>query len=336
MSDRLYCTLNEVIDDLELLGVKNEAKAFSFIRAASQYIDKRGWFVPTTASRTFDGSGTVRLWIDPLLSVTSITVNGTALTASEYVLYPRTKHWENGPYTSIELATGGRWTTEHDSIVIAGRWGLYDATRTLPTTTVLDDDITASDPVTVLSDGRFSPGAILLVGTEQMLIESTQSLATTGAHVDVAIDNNTGVITVNDAGLFEVGETIRIDAEVMRITDLTTANDQLVVTRGWNGSAVTAHLVNAVVYAYRLFNVKRAANGTTAAAHSQGAAVTQVIPPDDVNYLCRQIAALMLKKAQGGYAGKVGNAELGETFYTNEFPNDPLKKIMTNYRIVTV
>jgi hypothetical protein len=335
MSDRLYCTLNEVIDDLELLGVKNEAKAVSFIRAASQFIDKRGWFVPTTDTRRLDGSGMARLWVDPILSVTSISVNGLPLQSTEYTLYPRGRHWQNGPYTSIELASLGRWNSLNNSIEIVGRWGLYDDTRTLPTT-VIDDDMTASDPVAVLSDGRFSPGAILLVGTEQMLIESTQSLATTGAHVDVAIDNSQAVITVSDAGLFEVGETIRIDAEQMRITDLTTANNQLVVTRGWNGSAVTAHLINAVIYAYRLFNVKRAANGTTAAAHSQGATVTQVVPPDDVNYLCRQIAALMLKKAQGGYAGKVGNAELGETFYTNEFPNDPLKKIMMNYRIVTV
>jgi hypothetical protein len=335
MSDRLYCTLNEVIDDLELLGVKNEAKAVSFIRAASQFIDKRGWFVPTTETRRFDGSGTARLWIDPILSVTSISVNGSALQTTEYTLYPRGRHWQNGPYTSIELASLGRWNSLNNSIEIAGRWGLYDETRTLPTT-VIDDDMTASDPVTVLSDGRFSPGAILLVGTEQMLIESTQSLATTGEHADAAIDNSQAVITVSDASAFEVGETIRIDAEQMRITDLTTANDQLIVARGWNGSAVTSHLINAVIYAYRMFNVKRAANGTTAAAHSKGAAVTQVVPPADVNFLCRQIAALMLKKAQGGYAGKVGNAELGETFYTNEFPNDPLKKIMTNYRIVSV
>jgi hypothetical protein len=83
---------------------------------------------------------------------------------------------------------------------------------------------------------------------------------------------------------------------------------------------------------YRTVTATRAVNGTTAAAHSTAAA-SRYIPPADVNWLCRQMAGLMHKKAQSGFSGKVGNAELGETFYYNEFPGQ-IKEIQKNYRVV--
>jgi hypothetical protein len=331
---RLYCTLNQVIDDLDLLGVKNEEKALSFIRAASRFIDKRGRFIPVSETRRYDGSGKVRQWIDPLITLDTISHDGTTLTSSEYVLYPRTRHWDNGPYTSLELATGGRWTREEDAVVISGVWGLYYEVRAPYSVTLGASQLIGAATVT-LSDGRYSPGAVLLVGSEQMLIEATDSPSDSSVTAS-AIDNSQTAITVSVAGGFEIGETIRVDVEQMRILDVNSTSNQLVVARGYNGSTIAAHSGSAAVYVYRTFMVARGINGTTAAAHNSGVSVAQVVPPDDVNYLCRQMAALILKKAQSGYQGKVGNVELGETFYFNEFPDDPLKRIMANYRIVTV
>jgi len=329
--DRLYCTLAELIDDLELMGVKSEAKALGFIRAASQWIDKRGWFIPTTASRSFDGSGCVRQWIDPLLSVTSLTVNSTALTASEYVLYPRTKHWENGPYTSLEKETGGAWTDEENAFVIVGKWGMYDSTRSL-TATVANQTDTATT-IVVSSGAEFSPGCVLLIGSEQELITATGEATDSTANLAEDLDATEEAIDVSSGSVINVGEVVRVDFEQMYV--LSKQTNTLLVVRGWNGTAKTTHANAADVYVYRTFAVKRGINGTTAAAHLT-AAIARYVPPDDVNYLCRQIAGLMLKKAQSGFAGKVGNAELGEVFYFNEFPNDPIKKVMENYRIVTI
>lgn len=331
---RLYCTLNQVIDDLDLLGVKNEEKAVGFIRAASKFIDKRGRFLPVTETRRYDGSGKVRQWIDPLITLDTITHDGTTLAGTEYVLYPRTRHWDNGPYNSLELANGGRWTGEEDAVVISGVWGLYYETRTPYSVTLGASQLIGATTVT-LSDGRYSPGAVLLVSSEQMLIEATDSPSDSGVTAS-AIDNSQTAITVSSASGFEMGETIRIDVEQMRILDINTTSNQLVVARGYHGSTIVAHNASAAVYVYRTFKVTRGVNGTTAAAHNSGVSVAQVVPPDDINYLCRQMAALILKKAQSGYQGKVGNVELGETFYFNEFPDDPLKRIMANYRIVSV
>src|SRR3972149_5518329 len=71
LMDRLYCTLAEVLGDLELNGVKSEKKLMDFIRAASLVIDNRGgWFIPTTEARRFAGNGQADLWGDPLLAIT--------------------------------------------------------------------------------------------------------------------------------------------------------------------------------------------------------------------------------------------------------------------------
>lgn len=265
--DRLLCAVSDLAGapeaaDLDLDAIKHEAKLVGFIRAASKFIDRRrGRFVPVTETRRFDAPGTLTLWIDPVLSVTEITVDGALLPANEYALYPLNRHWDNGPYTSIELVNESRWLKRTNKIAITGQWGLYDESRALGVTASIDATSTA---LTVSNGGIVSPGMILKIDTEQMLVEAT-------------------------------------------VDEL--ARDEFTVTRG--------------------------VNGTTSVAHS-AASIYRQIPPDDVWYLARQMAVLMFKKSQSGYAGKVGNAELGEVFYFNEFPTDPLKQIMRNYRIVQV
>jgi hypothetical protein len=76
--------------------------------------------------------------------------------------------------------------------------------------------------------------------------------------------------------------------------------------------------------------VKRGVNGTTAAAHASAAAY-QVVAPADVNYLCRQIASLMIKKAETGFVGRSGNDELGTGFWVNEFPKNQIESVRSNY-----
>jgi len=265
--DRLLCAVSDVAGspeaaDLDLDAIKHEAKLMGFIRAASAFIDRRGGrFLPVTETRRFDAPGVLTLWIDAVLSVTEITVDGALLPSTEYSLYPLNRHWDHGPYTSVQLASEARWLKRNNKIAITGQWGLYSEARSLGVTASIDATSTA---LTVSNGGIVSPGMVLIIDAEQMLVEETLNQSTL---------------------------------------------DQFTVTRG--------------------------VNGTTAAAHTT-ADVFRQISPDDVWYLARQMAVLMFKKSQSGYAGKVGNAELGEVFYQNEFPSDPLKQIMRNYRIVQV
>ncbi len=108
----------------------------------------------------------------------------------------------------------------------------------------------------------------------------------------------------------------------------------LVLDRGWNRTTRKAHLDDASISVFRTFTVERGVNGTTAAIHSNKS-ISRCMVPWDVNWLCRQIAGLMRMKAASGFAGKIGNADTGETFYQNEFP-DLIKKIERNYRIVSL
>jgi hypothetical protein len=328
---RPYASLLDVLDDLELDGVKSHDKLWRFINAASQFIDKRGKFVPVTETRTYTGSGCVTQWIEPLLALASITLDGMLLMSDEYVLLPHNKHWEHGPYTSIELTRGGLWPDAFPSgVVIAGQWGLYSDRVALAATATQTAD---AETIVVSRAPDVSPGVILDVGGEQEIITGYDDPLELGATLAGAIDDATDVLTLNASDQVERGEIIRCGFEQMRVLDVSAAEAQ--VGRGWNATARATHADGTPVAVYRAFCVSRAANGTAASAHN-ATPLYRLLPPYDVRYLCEQIAALMFKKSPGGFAGKTGNAELGEVFYHNEFPKDPLKAVMTNYRIVQI
>src|SRR5574341_394046 len=331
--DRLYCTLNELIDELETPGVRawKETQWLDKIRAASQWIDLNlGSFIPITEARRFDGEGGVDLWVDPLLAVTSIVDDTLTLQSTDYLLYPRQKLWENGPYVRITIdpdaTTLAVWSLDDDIIVVTGRWGLYERTKSTGATASQADGTTTALEVSTAAE--ISPGAVLLIGTEQELVESTGSPMDSTADLAEDVDASEEEIDVTDGTKVAIGETIRVDFEQMRVRDK--QSNTLLVERCWNGTKRTIHTSGTAVNVYRTFTVKRGANGTTAAAHTT-AAISRYVPPDDVAHLCRKLAALKLKSAQSGFAGKVGNAELGEVFYMQEYPKDDIEKIRSNY-----
>jgi hypothetical protein len=56
--NRYYCTLAELIVDLNLHGVKNEAQIMRHILAASEHIDREvGQFIPSYETRTIYPAG---------------------------------------------------------------------------------------------------------------------------------------------------------------------------------------------------------------------------------------------------------------------------------------
>ncbi len=128
MSDQVYCTLADVYSDLESLGFEDEAGALAKIRAASEWIERRlGTFIPITATKGFDGNGKIHLFLQPLLSISSISNDGTSLETTDYIFYPNDRHWEDGPYTRLtvdpDAANLSVWKNERDAIEIAGTWG---------------------------------------------------------------------------------------------------------------------------------------------------------------------------------------------------------------------
>lgn len=333
MSEQVYCTLAEIVADLNLPGVKNEATLVQYIRAASDYIQGRiGDFMPVTATRYFKGTGHGTLWVPPLLSITSIVNDPDTLTTGDYILFPRGRWWRNGPYTRLEpdpdSTTLSAWVPEEDAVVIAGTWGLYD--KHISTGATVSAQTDSATALVVSNAAEVSPGAVLLIGTEQELVTATGAATDSTANTAEALDNAEEEVDVDNGTLVNAGEIIRVDYEQMKV--LAVQGNTLVVARAWNGTKAAAHTTSADVYVYRTFTVERAANGTTAAAHSS-AAIERYVAPADVNFAAREMAGIMLKKAQGGWAGKVGNANLGEVFYVQEFP-EAIEKIGKKYVVM--
>jgi hypothetical protein len=343
--DRNYCTVKEIIDDLGMNGTPSEAGLMKHVRAASQFIEQTlGQFLPVVETRRFSGfpagapgAAAAELLVPPLLSVTRITNGGTALTASDYILAPDGRHWKNGPYSSLVIAesgSAGSWSTLQQGVVIEGEWGLYDETLDLGVNITSGN---ATDTSLSVADGsKCSAGMVMLVvdtpagaaGPEQMLVEATGVATDSTATLGAGCTADDEELTLSDGSKVKAGEVIRVGFEQMKVLEVQT--NAVLVGRGWNGSRRAAHLSAAAVYVFRTFTVKRGVNGTTAAAHASAAAY-QVVAPADVNYLCRQIASLMIKKAETGFVGRSGNDELGTGFWVNEFPKNQIESVRSNY-----
>lgn len=337
MSDQVYCTLADVYSDLESLGFEDEAGALAKIRAASEWIERRlGTFIPITATNNLDGNGSIDLFLlVPLLSISSISNDGTTLETTDYILYPQGRHWEDGPYTRIavdpDAANLSVWKAERDAIEIAGDWGKYSssvATGAL----VKDDPLDAGATTLIVDDaGKISAGMLLLIEDEQILVTGFSGTGTdSGKNNDGAIAADATTITMEAAHTILAGEVIRIGDEKIYVSEV--YSNDLVVKRAWAGSPRDAHNTAQDVYRYRTFSIERGANGTTDAEHVADKPISRYIPPFPVAYLARQISALMIKKAETGYAGKTASIEAGEIFYHNEFPKSVYKDIQKAYR----
>lgn len=335
--NRMYCTVREILDDLEVNGVRSEAALYAHIQTASEWIDRNlGQFVPVTATRTFTGTGGIHLFIDPLLSIDSLTDESTELSETDYILMPRNKHWEDGPYTHVKIDPDSTRScfTANGEISIVGTWGKYSLTRVTGAT--LGAEI-ADESATVLqvSDGSLvSPGMVCLIESEQLLVTAAGDWLDSAANLGAEIANtSTESITLTDGTKVNVGEILKIDTEQLRVTAVT--GNVAGVIRGWNDTIRATHSNGADVYAQRIYTVVRGCNGTTAAAHASATAISRYVPPRDVHWLCRQIAGLAMKKAKSQYAGKIGNEETGEVFYISEFPKETIRKIRRAYAIVS-
>lgn len=319
INGQLYCTEAEVIADLGLQGRDNQLLAR--IRAASRFINRRfGEFIPITDTKNFHKDvSSFSLFVPPLLGITSVTNN--AVTVTGYDKYPLNKHWDNGPYTRIE-ADSFVW----DEVAIIGKWGKYDLSEAIGETVT---QLLAATTIAVANGSHVSPGMVLLIESEQELVTGVSTASAATSLLAEAVDEAEEEINVDNGVEFFVGEVIQLGTEDCYIKAIRT--NTLVVVRGWNGTLKQTHADDGAIAVYRTYTVSRGVNGTTATAHTTQAA-SRYFVPEDVNWLCREITGLMIRKAQSGFSGRIGNETTGETAYYNEFPSQ-IKEIARNYRI---
>lgn len=336
---QVFCTLSELDDDLNLLGSEREGLAMSKILAASDILQKQiGWFLPVTLTRKFNGHHNQRLYVPPLLSISSIVNNTTTLDENDYIAQPEARYWANGPYAWLDVDIPdashlAAWYGLDQGVQITGKWGLYDLQTALPIT-VAASQSDAALTLRVTDGSRVSPGMVLVIGSEQEYVVSTATPTSSVTTLSAAIaDADVQTISLVDASLINIGEIIRVGLEQMKVLDI--SGNTVAVIRGWNRSAKIAHVISSNVDVYRTFNVTRGVNGTTAASHSSGSEIARQEVPADINALCRKIASRMLKDAHGGFSGVIGDSATGQAMYLYIMPKE-LADIKATYRIIRV
>ncbi|MGA2504201.1 MAG: hypothetical protein ABSG01_08945 [Anaerolineales bacterium] len=331
--DRLYCT----VADLAKIG-GNEADLVSYIRAASSFIDQElGAFIPFAETKRFDGNGEIRLRLTtPLLEVTGSILNyTTTLTTFDWLTYPRDRMWENGPYTSLAfnpLAPHGQvWINLRDAVAVPGLWGKLEKSVLLGVVLAAQQADASGTTLQVADGSQLSPGMVLLVEAEQELVTATGAPTAGVTTLGTALNNADEALTPASVAAAAIGETIRIDFEKLLVLDKNAT--QWSVVRGYRNTTKAAHSNGAAIDAYRTFVVTRGVNGTTAITHALSTPISRYLPPESVSTLCKAIATLLKKLDDAQYAGKTGNANLGEVFYNNAFPRDIWEKVESQFDV---
>jgi len=325
---QLYCTALEMIQDMGLSGF--DASVIQHIRAASRTVEHEiGSFIPSSETRYFSGGREI-LRIDPALAISKVVNDGVEVT--DYVRIPESPPWSNGPFNALKRLLG--WAA--NGVQITGSWGKYNEIVELGINATL---AMGELQITVTNGAKLAPGMVLKIEDEQILIisgaGSEESPAPTAAISTLTsfVEESDLLIPVSNGSEFFSGETIQIGLEDLFIRKV--AENMLYVTRGWNHTPQAALQSGSTVKVYRSYGIDRGMNGTIDAAHAN-VALQRYAVPEDVNWLCRQIAGLMHLKAESKFAGRIGSTETGEAGYYSEFPPNQIDRVRNHYKVWTL
>lgn len=337
-----YTTLDALKRAAGIAGPQLDAVIADEIDSASREVEAllHRRFIPITAThmyrwpQTVPGrTGAVLYLDDDLLAVTALTRDddtATAISASDYFLEPQTL---GPPYDKIEIdlssvAYFGNLSTPQRAVRVTGSWG-YPVTYA--TAGALAGSLTDSATALNVTDaGKVSVGATLLCGSEQLFVTAA-GLLTTTATLSAGIAANAAVVTlpVSDGSKVKTGELIQVDAEKMLVYAV--AGNNAFAYRAQDATPLAAHDSGATVYAYRALTVERGVNGTTAASHSDAAALSQIVPNPTVSRYVRAVATNAVFQGKAGWSGTVGAGEAQIELRMNVI-RDLRKELVYHYR----
>lgn len=318
-----YATCEQVARSLEVLNSSYAtAQILDTINAASRsaegFLHRR--FYPELRTVAFDWPTTrslatweIDLQDQELISLATVDSGGTDITAS--CILRRGDDLDEPPYStlSIDLSTSAAFsagTTWQRAILVEGLYGEKDTDTSLAGA-ALSGAIasTSATSVTVaVSGGQLDVGigSLLLVGSERMLVVnrrmSTIGITTSQAMVDLQSNNS---FTTAGASSLAVGETILIDSERMKIRDI--AGSTVIVERAYDGTVLADHSSGTTIYGLRTLTVHRGVLGSTAATHSDAAAVYVHQYPPLLNQLVIAETIVMLYQNAAAYARTIGS-----------------------------
>lgn len=246
-----------------------------------------------------------RLWLDDteLISITSLSSGGTTIPSSNYNLESSRV---GPPYNRLEVNIGtssafSSGSTYQRAISITGLWGYTNDEFAVGTVTeALDASETGVD-VDAATSSEVGVGSIIRIDSERMVVTNRAQLNTSQTLGGSGLTNvkNDISITVADGTQFAADELITIDSERMMIVEIT--GNTLTVIRAYDGSTLAAHSNGAAIYAPRTLTVLRGQLGTTAAAHNSGTTINMWSPPAGVRALNTAEAIHQLMQEQTGW-----------------------------------
>lgn len=236
-----YATLAEAKAEDKATSTTDDDKLMRAVIAASARVDgvfqsRYRYFMPVIRAITFpvretmvdSEINTLRLPY-PLLALTSVTFNGTAMTVGTNVeaYIPNIT-----PYNYLRMMTFATtwynfvsWSSSYPEplVSITGIWGYH---------------------------GDY---ANAWLSVDALAAAITTTTATTFTVADVDGDDAYGF-----GPRISRGNLLKIDSEFLEVTDTNTTTNTVTVRRGANGSTAAAHLINAPVYTWQVEeNVRR-------------------------------------------------------------------------------
>lgn len=315
-----YANIEDVEGALDVFEtVRNRSQIRRALNTATDSVEMllMRRFYPEIRTQTFpwyDELGTpdepFTIWLDrhEVTSVTSVTTgaDNNSIPSSGYFLKPD----DGPPYTRIELDTEGSYDFDtrsayQNSVTIGGTFAYWEKTE--PAGTLVGSVDNSTTAITASNGALVGVGDLLTIGTERLVITDRgwiNSGETLTVEASAAGSNS---ITVSDGSAFFAGEVVIIDSERMLIDDVT--GNVLTVKRAWNGSTLAVHNTSAQVYVSRALTVTRGVLGTTAASHTDGAALLRFYVPDLVRDLTIAEAMAQLIQERTSYARTIGAGE---------------------------
>jgi hypothetical protein len=191
-------------------------------------------------------------------------------------------------------------STPQRDTAITGTWGFgADTDPAGSLATSVNASVTA---VTVSNGGAVGVGNILVIDSERMIVQDRANVdtgQTISSGVTTASAADVGLTVPNGAAL-NLDEVIQVDSERMLIVDIT--GNLATVKRAWDGTVLATHATGAHIYASRQLTVLRGQLGTTAASHSNAAAVSIHRVPALIQDLAIAECENRILQEPGGYA----------------------------------
>ena len=328
-----YCTREEVRRALDVKQAAwNDTQIDRAIDAARDSINKlmnRSFYPNDTTFYVdwpnFQRSYPWRVWLDAA-ELADVTVNPPVVTSGGTTIPNSAIFWGNPryapPYDYLELDRSqsysfGSGATPQRNIAITGTRGYW--LKTSPAGTFAADAASGDTTITVSSGSLIGVGDLLIAGNpatagaERMVVTDAWFVSTsysfTGPTTASLSDN---IMAVSDGTKFSRGEVLQIDSEWCLVQNI--IGNNLTLKRAWDGSLLATHSAG-TIYAKRSLSVLRGQLGTTAAAHTNGTALSISVVPGLIKQLSVAEAIVSVTMEPAAYAGSSGDnpSQSGQT-----------------------